>query len=119
MAESLLGGLLGGQAGDARHRTCGCAGKRRGVCFRRRCEACWQRSRSGSQDPGVPERPSAAPRHSDLAGADAKLRAAQERGPGWADPLKAWGDVLAREGRTQQGLEKYDQALKLAPSGRS
>jgi hypothetical protein len=43
-------------------------------------------------------------------------QAANERGPNWADPLKAWGDVLARESRTQQALEKYDQALKLAPN---
>jgi len=55
-------------------------------------------------------------RHDDLAGAEAKLQAANERGPGWADPLKSWGDVLAREGRTKQALEKYDQALKLAPN---
>jgi len=55
-------------------------------------------------------------RHDDLAGAEAKLQAAHERGPNWADPLKAWGDVLAREGRTQQALAKYDQALKLSPN---
>jgi tetratricopeptide (TPR) repeat protein len=55
-------------------------------------------------------------RHGDLAGADAKLQAAQKHGPGWADPLKVWGDVLAREGRTPEALAKYDQALKLAPN---
>jgi len=55
-------------------------------------------------------------RHRDSAGAEAKLQAANERGPNWADPLKAWGDLLAREGRTKQALAKYDQALKLAPN---
>jgi tetratricopeptide (TPR) repeat protein len=34
-------------------------------------------------------------RHGDLAGAEAKLQAANERGPNWADPLKAWGDMFA------------------------
>lgn len=55
-------------------------------------------------------------RHGDLAGAGAKLQAANERGPNWADPLKAWGDLLAREGHTKQALAKYDQALELAPT---
>jgi hypothetical protein len=34
-------------------------------------------------------------RHGDLMGAEAKLMDANERGPRWADPLKALGDVLA------------------------
>ena len=55
-------------------------------------------------------------RHGDSAGAEAKLQAANERGPNWADPLKAWGDLLARKGRTKQALAKYDQALRLAPN---
>ena len=55
-------------------------------------------------------------RHGDLAGAAAKLQAANERGANWADPLKAWGDVLAREGRTKEALATYDRALKLAPN---
>jgi tetratricopeptide (TPR) repeat protein len=55
-------------------------------------------------------------RHGDLAGAIAKLQAANRRGPHWADPLKAWGDVLARQGRWRETLAKYDEALKYAPA---
>lgn len=32
--------------------------------------------------------------HGDLADAEIKLKDAVQRGPHWADPLKAWGDVL-------------------------
>ncbi len=55
-------------------------------------------------------------RRGDLAGATAKLTAAHSRGPNWADPLKAWGDVLARQGRWREALAKYDEALKDAPA---
>jgi tetratricopeptide (TPR) repeat protein len=55
-------------------------------------------------------------RHGDLAGAIAKLQAANQRGPHWADPLKAWGDALARQGRWREALAKYDEALKYAPA---
>ncbi len=55
-------------------------------------------------------------RHGELAGALAKLQAANQRGPHWADPLKAWGDVLAKQGHFKQALAKYDEALKYAPS---
>ena len=49
-------------------------------------------------------------------GAIAKLQAANQRGPHWADPLKAWGDVLEKQGLPQEALAKYDEALKYAPS---
>jgi hypothetical protein len=39
--------------------------------------------------------------HGDLAGAETKLKDANQRGPHWADPLKAWGD---------------DEAFKYAPN---
>ncbi len=55
-------------------------------------------------------------RHGDLAGAIAKLEAANQRGPHWADPLKAWGDVLAKQGHWKDALAKYDEALKYAPN---
>jgi hypothetical protein len=55
-------------------------------------------------------------RHGDLAGAIAKLQAANQRGPHWADPLKAWGDILARQGRWKEALAKYDAALPYAPA---
>ena len=54
--------------------------------------------------------------HGDFAGAIAKLTAANQHGPHWADPLKAWGDVLARQGRWKEALAKYDAALKYAPA---
>jgi hypothetical protein len=34
----------------------------------------------------------------------------------WADPLKAWGDVLARQGQWRAALIKYDAALQDAPA---
>jgi len=45
-----------------------------------------------------------------------KLAAAHERGPHWADPLKAWGDVLVRQGKLKEALAKYDEALMYAPN---
>ena len=52
----------------------------------------------------------------DLKHAEADLAAASARSPHWADPLKAWGDVLMREGRPRDALAKYDEALKYAPA---
>ncbi len=54
----------------------------------------------------------------DLAAAAADLAAANARSPHWADPLKAWGDLLARQGRWRDALAKYDEALKYAPAWR-
>jgi len=36
--------------------------------------------------------------------------------PHWADPLKVWGDVLLKQGRSKDALAKYDEALKYAPN---
>lgn len=55
-------------------------------------------------------------RHGDLAGAAAKLRDANQRGPHWADPLQAWGDLLVKQGKPKDALAKYDEALKYAPN---
>jgi len=55
-------------------------------------------------------------KHADLSGAESKLKDANRRAPHWADPLKAWGDVLARQGKTKEALAKYDEALKYAPN---
>jgi tetratricopeptide (TPR) repeat protein len=52
----------------------------------------------------------------DLAGAIAKFALAHEKGPRYADPLKGWGDALARQGRWGEARERYDQALALAPA---
>ena len=48
-------------------------------------------------------------KHGDLDGAAAKFKDAHQRGPHWADPLKAWGDVLVQQ-------SKPKEALKYAPS---
>jgi len=55
-------------------------------------------------------------KHGDLDGAALKLKDANQKGPHWADPLKAWGDVLAKQGHTKEALAKYDEALKYAPN---
>ncbi len=52
----------------------------------------------------------------DLAGALAEIEKAHQTGPHWADPLKVWGDVLARQGQWRSALAKYDEALKDAPA---
>jgi hypothetical protein len=48
-------------------------------------------------------------------GAQQHFAEAARLGPGWADPLKAWGDLLAANGRWRSALAKYDAALKRAP----
>jgi tetratricopeptide (TPR) repeat protein len=55
-------------------------------------------------------------RHGQYDAAIDKLRLANERGPHWADPLKVWGDVLAKQRHTRQALVKYNAALKYAPN---
>ena len=52
----------------------------------------------------------------DLAGATKQLALAHEKGPRFADPLKAWGDVLVKQRRPKEALAKYDEALKYAPN---
>jgi tetratricopeptide (TPR) repeat protein len=52
----------------------------------------------------------------DLAGAAKQLTLAHEKGPHFADPLKALGDVLVTQGRPREALAKYEQALKYAPN---
>jgi tetratricopeptide (TPR) repeat protein len=54
--------------------------------------------------------------HGDVTASEAKLKAANQRGPHWADPLKAWGDVLVKQGHAKEALTKYDAALKYAPN---
>jgi predicted negative regulator of RcsB-dependent stress response len=39
-----------------------------------------------------------------------------KKGPHWADPLKAWGDVLVKQGKGREALAKYDEALRYAPN---
>ncbi|HEY2052246.1 MAG TPA: hypothetical protein VGH03_23120, partial [Caulobacteraceae bacterium] len=53
--------------------------------------------------------------HGDLAGAQRDLARASAQAPHFADPLKAWGDLLMRENRHAAALAKYDQALTYAP----
>jgi tetratricopeptide (TPR) repeat protein len=44
------------------------------------------------------------------------LALAHEKGAHFADPLKAWGDVLVKQGRPEEALTKYDEALEYAPN---
>jgi len=46
------------------------------------------------------------------------LRQAEVRAlpPHWADPPKAWGDVLAKQAKIKDALAKYDAALKYVPN---
>ncbi|HEX4739961.1 MAG TPA: hypothetical protein VH353_01370 [Caulobacteraceae bacterium] len=52
----------------------------------------------------------------DLQAAGADLDAANAKAPHFADPLKARGDLLMREGRWKGALANYDEALKYAPA---
>jgi tetratricopeptide (TPR) repeat protein len=54
--------------------------------------------------------------HGDFKAAQADLSTASAKAPHFADPLKAWGDLLARQGRWRDALAKYDEALKFAPA---
>ncbi|MDE2355906.1 MAG: hypothetical protein KGL69_04040 [Alphaproteobacteria bacterium] len=51
----------------------------------------------------------------DLTGAMADAQKAHALGPRYADPLKLWGDVLARRGDWRGAKAKYAAALPLAP----
>ena len=52
----------------------------------------------------------------DLAGAIVEYQIAHRKGPRFADPLKGWGDALARQGKWSDALAKYDEALEYAPA---
>ena len=52
----------------------------------------------------------------DAAGALSDAEAAHRLGPRFADPLKLWGDALARQGRWSEAVAKYDAALAEAPA---
>jgi hypothetical protein len=47
---------------------------------------------------------------------EAKLEEANQRGPHWADLLKAWGDILTRQRHMKEALAKFADALKYAPN---
>jgi tetratricopeptide (TPR) repeat protein len=52
----------------------------------------------------------------DVGSAIADFAVAHLRSPHFADPLKGWGDALARQGRRRDALAKYDEALRYAPA---
>lgn len=54
--------------------------------------------------------------HGDLKAAATDLSAASTKAPHFAGPWKAWGDLLARQGRWKEALGQYDVALKSAPA---
>ena len=51
----------------------------------------------------------------DDGGALADFRAAHARAPHWAEPMKAWGDLLSKENNRRAAQAKYDEALNYAP----
>lgn len=55
-------------------------------------------------------------RHGDLQEAAIHLTAAARKGPGWADPHKAQGDLATRQGRWRDAAARYADALALAPT---
>ncbi len=55
-------------------------------------------------------------KHNDFKGAAEQFRLSNLKGSRWADPLKAWGDVLVKMGSPKEALAKYDEALKYAPN---
>jgi tetratricopeptide (TPR) repeat protein len=57
-----------------------------------------------------------AEKRGDTTSALADFAAANAQAPHFADPLKAWGDLLASQGNTTEALAKYDEALKYAPA---
>ncbi|HEY5106649.1 MAG TPA: hypothetical protein VII73_07740 [Caulobacteraceae bacterium] len=52
----------------------------------------------------------------DVAAAIADFTIAHRRSPHFADPLKGWGDALARQGRRSDALARYHEALHFAPA---
>ena len=54
-------------------------------------------------------------RQGDDRAAAADLSTASAKAPRFADPLKAWGDLLAREGRWAEALSRYEVAITDAP----
>jgi hypothetical protein len=39
-----------------------------------------------------------------------------QRGPHWADPLKAWSNVIMKQNSAKDTLANYDETLKYAPN---
>jgi tetratricopeptide (TPR) repeat protein len=55
-------------------------------------------------------------RRGDLAHAEADFAAAHTNAPHFADPLKAWGDLLMRQHNPAAAFAKYTEALAYAPA---
>jgi tetratricopeptide (TPR) repeat protein len=55
-------------------------------------------------------------RRGDLNAAELDFSKANTKARHFADPLKFWGDLLAKQGKWKDALTKYDEALKYAPA---
>lgn len=53
--------------------------------------------------------------HGDLSAAAADFATAHAKAPHFADPLKGWGDVLAKQGRWPDAAAKYAETINYAP----
>ena len=53
--------------------------------------------------------------HGDLKPAEADLSTAAAKAPHYADPLKAWGDVLAKQGRWKDAPGQVRRSLEIRP----
>jgi tetratricopeptide (TPR) repeat protein len=53
--------------------------------------------------------------HGDVVAAATDFATAHAKAPHFADPLKGWGDVLAKQGRWNDAAAKYAEALNYAP----
>jgi tetratricopeptide (TPR) repeat protein len=51
----------------------------------------------------------------DADGAVGDFRTAHAKAPHWAEPLKAWGDLLSKQNQLKAAQDKYDEALEYAP----
>ena len=47
------------------------------------------------------------------------FREATEEDPGFSEAYNAWGSALYRDGRTDEAIERYDEAIRLNPSNSS
>jgi tetratricopeptide (TPR) repeat protein len=85
-----------------------------------RARADWWFDRATTSNPSIPfayaEWGAALLARGDLAGAIAKFKLANQKGPHFADPLEGWGEALMAQNRSDLALAKFAEAEKYAPN---